>query len=245
VPRHVVLISRDASLAIALRTLLGQADQVSVLATATDWAGLSDPNVGTVVVDAPIDHRRVEVEQLRRRYDGRVVVLLGQRDDEDELPLDPGMQVMRRPFAMLELWEVISGPAPAVRRPARRWGRLSPPRPATPPVPPPQRPADRAAPRQPPRVPDGGQAGAPRPGVVGVVLDVTGNEITVKSRRGPTERVIVGPKTVIRKHGQRIQLADLKPQDALVAVGKPNQQQRTLQASIVVVDPPRPFRAGR
>ena len=115
-PRHVVLISRDASLAIALRTLLGQADQVSVLATATDWAGLSDPNVGTVVVDAPIDHRRVEVEQLRRRYDGRVVVLLGQRDNEQELPSDPGMQLMRRPFAMLELWEVISGPAPSDSR---------------------------------------------------------------------------------------------------------------------------------
>jgi hypothetical protein len=90
-----------------------------------------------------------------------------------------------------------------------------------------------------------GQSGAPRPGVVGVVLDVTGNEITVKSRQGPTRRVIVQPGTVLRKHGQRIQLADLKPQDTLVAVGKPNQQQRTLQAAIVVVDPPRPFRVAR
>src|SRR5262245_39454649 len=31
-----------------------------------------------------------------------------------------------------------------------------------------------------------GQAGPTRPGLVGVVLDVTGDEITVKSRQGPT-----------------------------------------------------------
>src|SRR5207245_439941 len=52
---------------------------------------------------------------------------------------------------------------------------------------------------RPERVSLPGQTGAPRPGIVGVVLDVTGDEITVKSRQGPTGRVIVQPSTVIRK----------------------------------------------
>jgi hypothetical protein len=95
------------------------------------------------------------------------------------------------------------------------------------------------------RVSLAGQSGPPRPGVVGVVLDVTANEITVKSRQGPTLRLVIQPGTVIRKRGQRIDLAEVRPRDRLVAVGRPNQQQRTLQPSIVVVDPPRPFRAGR
>jgi hypothetical protein len=82
-----------------------------------------------------------------------------------------------------------------------------------------------------------GQA-APRPGIAGVVLDVTGNEITVKSRQGPTGRIVVGPNTIVRRRGQRISLGDLKPRDQVIAVGRPNAQQRTLQATLVVVDPP-------
>ena len=66
-PRHVVLMSRDASLAVALRTLLGQTDRVSVLATPTDWATLPDPNVDAVVVDAVPARRPSEVQQLRAR----------------------------------------------------------------------------------------------------------------------------------------------------------------------------------
>ena len=78
----------------------------------------------------------------------------------------------------------------------------------------------------------------PRPGVAGTVLDVTGTEITIKSRQGPTARIMVGPKTLLRRRGKAITIGDVKPGEALIAVGKPNVQQRTVQAAVVVVDPP-------
>lgn len=81
-----------------------------------------------------------------------------------------------------------------------------------------------------------------RPALVGFVLDVNGNEITVKSRGGPVARVVVGPNTEVRRGRQRVRVADVREGDPIVALGRINQQQRTMQARIVVVDPPRPFR---
>lgn len=77
-----------------------------------------------------------------------------------------------------------------------------------------------------------------RPGVAGTVLDVTGAEITIKTRQGPTARIMLGPKTLLRRRGKSITVDDVKPGQALIAVGKPNAQQRTVQAVVVVVDPP-------
>ncbi|HEV8636839.1 MAG TPA: hypothetical protein VG370_21685 [Chloroflexota bacterium] len=83
---------------------------------------------------------------------------------------------------------------------------------------------------------------AGRPALVGFVLDVNGDEITVKSRQGPVARVIVGPNTEIRRRRQRVTVTDVRQGDPVVALGRINQQQRTMQARIVVVDPPGPFR---
>jgi hypothetical protein len=86
-----------------------------------------------------------------------------------------------------------------------------------------------------------GQA-APKPGMVGTVLDVTGNEITIKTRQGPTGRIMVGPNTIVRRRGQRIAIGDVRVGAEVIAVGRVNVQQRTLQANLVVVDPPVPRR---
>jgi len=83
---------------------------------------------------------------------------------------------------------------------------------------------------------------AGRPALVGYVLDVNGNEITVKSREGPVARVVVGPNTDLRRRRQRVRVTDVREGDPIVALGRLNQQQRTMQARVVVVDPPRPFR---
>ncbi|HEV8634106.1 MAG TPA: hypothetical protein VG370_07690 [Chloroflexota bacterium] len=85
---------------------------------------------------------------------------------------------------------------------------------------------------------DGRLAG--RPALVGFVLDVNGNEITVKSREGPVGRVIVGPNTDVRRRRQRIRVTDVREGDPIVALGRINQQ-RAMQARLVVVDPPRPI----
>jgi hypothetical protein len=80
-----------------------------------------------------------------------------------------------------------------------------------------------------------------RPVLVGVVLAVDGNEIAVRSRQGPVGRVVVGPNTELRRRRQRVPLTDLRPGDPIVALGRVNGQ-RTMQARLVVVDPPRPLR---
>jgi hypothetical protein len=77
--------------------------------------------------------------------------------------------------------------------------------------------------------------------LVGFVLDVNGNEITVKSREGPVARVVVGPNTELRRRRQRIRVTDVREGDPIVALGRINQQ-RSMPARLVVVDPPRPFR---
>ncbi len=57
---HVVLLRRDASLAIALRALLGT-DRVTELGTAEDWASLPKVRVDAVVADVAPGRRLHEV----------------------------------------------------------------------------------------------------------------------------------------------------------------------------------------
>ena len=114
--RHVVLLSRDTSLAVALRTLLDQADMVTVVDSPADWSSIPGRPVDAVVVDSPSARRAEVIGEVRYRFTGPLVVLLAQKDDERELPRDPSLSVVRRPFAMMELWGVLTGrptePAP-------------------------------------------------------------------------------------------------------------------------------------
>ena len=105
--RHVVLLSRDASLAVALRTLLDQADLVTVLGSPADWSTIPGQPVDTVVVDVPSARREAVIGEVRYRFSGPLVVLLAQRDDPKALLADPSLSVMKRPFAMMEFWGVL------------------------------------------------------------------------------------------------------------------------------------------
>src|SRR5919201_3606271 len=119
---HVVLLRRDASLAIALRALLGS-DRVTELRTAEDWANLPQVRVDAVVADVAPARRLREVEEIRARYGGRLVLVLDPGDDPAAVPPEHDCSVIKRPFEIVELWHLVAnapaGPAtaPAMDRP--------------------------------------------------------------------------------------------------------------------------------
>lgn len=60
-------------------------------------------------------------------------------------------------------------------------------------------------------------------GCFGQILSVDGNTVTVKDNRDNVEKiVIVGNKTVIVSQRNNVKLTDLKKDDTIVVVGRPN-----------------------
>src|ERR671923_1181219 len=119
---HVVLLRRDASLATALRALLGT-DRVTELGTAEDWASLPKERVDAVVADVAPGRRLHEIETIRARYRGRLVLVLDPGDDPAAVPPEHNCSVIKRPFEIVELWHLVTdaptgpAPAPAMDRP--------------------------------------------------------------------------------------------------------------------------------
>ncbi|HEU4398573.1 MAG TPA: hypothetical protein VFU54_12165, partial [Actinomycetota bacterium] len=109
---HVVLLRRDAALAIALRALLGT-DRVSELGTAEDWASLPEVHVDAVVADVAPGRRMHEIEEIRARYRGHLVLVLDPGDDPAAVPPEHACSVIKRPFEMVELWQLVTAASAA------------------------------------------------------------------------------------------------------------------------------------
>jgi hypothetical protein len=86
VPRHVVLVCRDASLGVTLRALLSDADRVSELEAVEDWPTLPKAPIDTVVVDLPHPRRMHTVREVRAGFGGRLVLVLDPGDDPAAVP---------------------------------------------------------------------------------------------------------------------------------------------------------------
>jgi hypothetical protein len=112
VPRHVVLLTRDTSLAIALKALLGDRDQVSELDSPKSWRTLNGSPVDAVVIDLPPALRKTAVEVLERGFTGSLVVLLGPGESLAKTVNPQRCSVLRRPFGMSELWTLLVASAP-------------------------------------------------------------------------------------------------------------------------------------
>jgi hypothetical protein len=106
--QHVVLLRRDASLAIALRALLGGSDRVIELATAADWSTLPEVRVDAVVADVPRARRMQEVREIRSHYRGRLVLVLDPGDNPAAVPPEHACSVIKRPFEIFELWHLVT-----------------------------------------------------------------------------------------------------------------------------------------
>src|SRR6266545_5596010 len=139
---HVVLLRRDASLAIALRALLGT-DRVTELGTAEDWASLPKVRVDAVVADVAPGRRLHEVEEIRARYRGRLVLVLDPGDDPAAVPSEHDCSVIKRPFEIVALWHLVTDApaAPAADAPGRDAPDAGKPAAAEPPAPGGQAPA--------------------------------------------------------------------------------------------------------
>jgi GAF domain len=161
VPRHVVLLTRDASLVVAVKALLDGEDRVSEVQSPQDLPPAGELPVDAVVVDLPQAAREASVERVRGRFSGPLVVLLGHGEDPDRARADYRCSVLTRPFGMAQLWSLLVDSAsealteviPAI--PREFEGEVPPATPSPPPprerpvpTPPPARPSAAPPPRE-------------------------------------------------------------------------------------------------
>ena len=94
--RHVVLLGHDASLATTLRTLLDPDDRLAEVDGVEGWQHVQQDEIDAVVVDLPSTVRLQAVEEIRRTYWGRLI-LLDPADDPVSVPSDYDCLVIERP----------------------------------------------------------------------------------------------------------------------------------------------------
>lgn len=124
VPRRVVLLTRDASLAVAVKALLGDGDRVTELESPQELPSVGELPVDAVVVDLPGSSRAATLERVRGRFSGPLVVLLGHGEDAAKARAVYRCSVLARPFGMSQLWsllvdsatEAVTEVLPAVQR---------------------------------------------------------------------------------------------------------------------------------
>lgn len=73
-------------------------------------------------------------------------------------------------------------------------------------------------------------------GSAGQIIKIEGNIITVKNQGGAEKNIIADSQTTIEKMRQQIKLGDLKVDDFVVAIGKPDNQGQ-IQAKLIRVLP--------
>jgi hypothetical protein len=120
-PRRVLLLSESAGLAAVLTRLLDRSDRLSRLASFHELAdGSALGAADAVVLDLPPEDRGAVLEQLRRRYQGPLVVLVARGDDGGDLPPDDARTLLARPFSADDLSAALTMAA------ASAWNQLTP-----------------------------------------------------------------------------------------------------------------------
>jgi GAF domain len=107
VPRHVVLLTRDASLVVAVRALLDVGDTVTELESPQELPPMGQLPVDALVVDLPKPMRDAAVGRVRGRFSGPLVVLLGHGEDAIAARGVYRCAVLTRPFGMSQLWSLL------------------------------------------------------------------------------------------------------------------------------------------
>src|SRR6266487_1618050 len=107
VPRHVVLLTRDASLVVAVKALLGDEDRVSELESPQELPPVGELPVDAVVIDLPSASRKASIERVRGRFSGPLVVLLEHGEDPAKARITYRCSVLTRPFGMSQLWSLL------------------------------------------------------------------------------------------------------------------------------------------
>src|SRR6266704_6958774 len=108
VPRHVVLLTRDASLVVAVKALLGDEDRVSEIESPEELPSVGELHVDAFVVYLPGPSRKASVERVRGRFSGPLVVLLGHGEDPAKARVAFRCNILTRPFGMSQLWSMLA-----------------------------------------------------------------------------------------------------------------------------------------
>ncbi|HEX6675967.1 MAG TPA: hypothetical protein VF486_13165 [Actinomycetes bacterium] len=82
---------------------LSAPEQVTMLDSATKVPGRHEAEIDAVVLDLPADSRRDAYEELRQRYEGRVVVPVDDARDTSGWPPDAKRRFLVRPFQVADL----------------------------------------------------------------------------------------------------------------------------------------------
>ena len=100
---NVVLISRDHRLGAILTMALSAREQLTVLDSAAEVPESLEVEIDAVVLDLPADSRRDAYDELRQRYEGRVVVPVDNAKDTSGWPPDAKRRFLVRPFHVADL----------------------------------------------------------------------------------------------------------------------------------------------
>lgn len=130
-PRRVLLLSESAGLAAVLGRLLDRPDRLRRLSSLRELAeGRELEATDAVVLDLRRDDRAAAIGQVRRRYLGPLVVLVGKGDDGGGgLYPDDACTLLARPFSSIDLGAALA--IPVLARPAPTGAALAPPAAAT------------------------------------------------------------------------------------------------------------------
>jgi hypothetical protein len=127
---NVVLISRDHRLGVILTMALPTPERLTVLDSPAKVSETLEAEIDAVVLDLPADSRRDAYQELRQRYEGRVVVPVDNARDTSGWPPDAKRRFLVRPFQVADLIARVQEPKEtsvaeraATHRRRFRWNR--------------------------------------------------------------------------------------------------------------------------
>jgi hypothetical protein len=127
---NVVLISRDHRLGVILTMALPARERLTVLDSPAEVSEKLEAEIDAVVLDLPADSRRDAYQELRQRYEGRVVVPVDNAMDTSGWPPDAKRRFLVRPFQVADLIARVQDPKEtsvaeraATHRRRFRWNR--------------------------------------------------------------------------------------------------------------------------
>lgn len=127
VAHQVLLVSSDPFLVASLKVAARGHFAVAQIDPAVEPAGWPWQAASAVVLDVAPERRADVSAWVRRHHSGPLVTLLKPGEPETLLPTDPARVVVRRPFRIIDLVDVLTAPAGAVAarerpRPSSRSG---------------------------------------------------------------------------------------------------------------------------